>query len=255
MRPPRTTEEYRKFILEYGSRTYTQTIFQGYIYRFVAELLREDDTVLPQRYPDLDDYALAQSIIYQNNTPKYQSKQLTFSQVHEIVNSPYPSKGQGQVLFLFGHLPGSWISAIGAKFGIAPEFFRRHIHLWKSSEGSVFYSVPRLPSTRKGLALRINAQGLSARPFGSVSLTERRKLLPETYQINPSCLGVAPGTSYLRGHAILSDYQFIIEQEISLTIEREAGGWTGQCFDAYETLYKTEQSSNLMVRRRAKKSI
>lgn len=229
MRPPRTADEYRDFMLEYGSRTYTKTIFQGYIYRFVVELLREDDSVLPKRFPDLDDYALAQSITYQSKAQavQFESKQLTFSQLEDIRDSPYPSKGEGQVLFLFGHLPGSWISTVGAKFGIAPEFFRRHVHLWRSSEGSVFYSVPRLPSTRKGLALRINAQGLSARPFGGISLTERRKLLPEGYQTNPSSLALPPGSSYVRGHAILSDHHFMIEQDISITIEHEGSGWTG----------------------------
>jgi len=61
-------------------------------------------------------------------------------------NLHFPLEQQGLVLFLCGHMSGSWVSAVGAKYGIVPEFFRRHMHLWRSLEGSVLYAVPRLLS-------------------------------------------------------------------------------------------------------------
>lgn len=232
MRPPWTAEGYRKAIIEYGARSYTKTIFQGFIYRFLVELLREDDSILPKRFPDIDDHELAHLSTYRSekNSTQYESNRFTFSGLEELVSVLPSGKGQGQVLFLSGHLPGSWISSLGAKYGIAPEYFRRHIHLWRSSEGPVLHNVPWMPSAAsgKGLTLRINTLGSSQRSLGNVALAGRRKLLPELLEANPMRLAGAPGSSYVRGHAILNEWQFLIEQDISITIESDGDGWAGK---------------------------
>ena len=232
MKPPRDPEDYRKAIIEYGSRSFTKTMLQGFIYRFLVELLREDDSILPKRFQDVDAYDLAHLSVYQagRGSASYESSQFAFSGLKNLMDTPLPRKGQGHVLFMSGHLPGSWIASIGAKYGITPEFFRRHIHLWRSSEGPVLHNVPWMPSaiSGKAMTLRINTLGYSQRPLGNVALMGRRKLLPEILEANPMRLAGAPGSSYVRGHAVLSDWQFIIEQDISITIESDGEGWTGK---------------------------
>ncbi|CAO2655277.1 Nn.00g103410.m01.CDS01 [Neocucurbitaria sp. VM-36] len=230
MKFPRSSDDYRQLVFEYALRSYSKTIFQGFIYRFLVELLREDNTALTAKFPDLDAYDLAHLSAYQSGSQsaRYKSNTFSFSQLESLVNIPLPEKGQGHVLFLCGHLPGSWISSIGAKYGITPEFFRRHVHLWRSSEGPVLHSAPRLPSVTadKGLLLRINTQGYSIRPPSNLSFVERRKLLPDFIEATPLRLAAAPGSSYVRGHAFLGDSQFLIEQDISITIESEGDSWT-----------------------------
>jgi hypothetical protein len=231
MRPSRNATEYHADVLQYGTRSYTKTIFHGFIYRFLVELLREDDTGLPRRFPDLDAYDLAHLSMYSDDPQVSQrvSRHFTFSHLQDLVDVPLPKTGQGHVLFLCGHMPGSWICAVGAKYGIGPEFFRQHVHLWRASEGAVLHAVPRLPSitSGSGLVLRICTQGYSSRSLGSRSLTGRLQLLPQMMESNPARLAAAPGSSYVRGHAYISDHQFILEQDISITVESDGEGWTG----------------------------
>lgn len=231
MESPQNAEQYRAAMLEYGSRSYTRTIFQGYLYRFLSEILRDDDTSLFKRYTDIDDYEMAHLSTYQAkdaDSLAHQSSCYTYSQLQSIVDQPPLQDKQGQVLFLRGHLTGSWIAAIGAKYNIAPEFFRRHIHVWRASGGPVLYHVPRLPSaTCGGLSLRINTLGHSMIPFVGLSLSSRLKVLPDLFELNPTRLTAAPGSSYVRGHAYLSELQFLIEQDISITVQANGSGWTG----------------------------
>jgi hypothetical protein len=206
-------------------------MFQGYLYRFLSEILRDDDACLSKRYPDLDHYEMAHLTTYQAkdlNSPAHCSSRYTYSDLQSLVDEPPLQDKQGQVLFLRGHLSGSWIAAIGAKYNIVPEFFRRHIHVWRSSGGPVLWHVPRLPSaTCGGLSLRMNTLGHSMIPFVGQFLSGRLKVLPDLFELNPTRLTAAPGSSYVRGHAYLSDLQFFIEQDISITVQANGSGWTG----------------------------
>lgn len=228
---PRTAQEYRADIIKYHSRPCSKTIFQGFIYRLLVELLNHPEDGLSKQFPDLDDHTLAHlSIFTADAETSHRASTYTYSQLQELIDEPLPSKDVGQILFLEGHLPGSWIAAIGAKFGIAPEFYRRHIHLWRASHGAVLYAVPTLPSvhTKCGIPLRINTCGQSLRSLGSLSLASRRNTLPEQYFHTLHVLNPAPGSTYIRGHAFLDDKYFVIEQDISITVESDGGGWTGE---------------------------
>lgn len=243
MRPPRNAVDYRNAILDYEARSYTKTMFQGLIYRFLAELLRNDDNMLPEKYPDIDAYNLAHLSTYdaQSGVGNYESSRFTFSKLHDLLKTPLPRKGQSQILFLCGHLPGNWIASLGAKYGIAPEFFRRHIHLWRSSQGTVLHRSPRLPSEvlKRALTLRVNTIGVSTSPFVGGFLPNRRKILPEAYILNPERLDAAPGSSLARGHAFISESEFLIEQDISVSIETDGEeGWTGQSSSLYISYYR-----------------
>jgi hypothetical protein len=228
---PKDANQYRDDVLKYGERSYTKTIFQGYIYRFLVELLRHDETNLSKEWPDLDEYALAHVSSFQvdSHLASHQSSKYRYSQLQDLLRAPLPDKGGGQVVFLGGHLSGSWIAALGARYEIAPEFFRHHIHLWRSSQGPVMYAVPNLPSTsmQAGIDLRINTVAASVKPLGKLSLALRRKLLPERGYYNPIISLSAPGSTYTRGHTYLDDAHILIEQDISMTIKPCGDGWTG----------------------------
>jgi len=234
-----SAKSYRQNILDYAKRSYTRTLFFGYHYRFLGELFRVDENHLTKQYPDLEAYYLAHISVYGPSTDgfeRYQQHSFKYSQLVDIVAFPPASKGQGQVLFLNGHLPGSWVCEVGAKYNIAPEFFRQHIHLWRSTGGPVLHAITRTPlsTSKKGLLLRLNTQGYSTKkslsmdPFSSFILQARRRLLPDDAEWMPRHLPVAPGGSYIRRHAYLSNLQFVIEQDVSVTIEPNGDGWTGE---------------------------
>jgi hypothetical protein len=238
MRLSPEAERYRQNILSYATRSYTRTIFSGYHYRFLAELLGADESHLPQQCTDIDAYHLANLATYGVSTDgiQHRGESYSYSQLPALMISAPLNKGQGQILFLKVHLPGSWICEIGAKYNIAPEYFRQHIHLWRSVQGPVLHAITRAPSAtyNKGLLLRINTHGYSAKqnlsmdPFSSLILSARRRLLPDDVEWMPARLAAAPGGSYVRGHAYLSNLQFVIEQDISITIEPNGDGWTGE---------------------------
>jgi hypothetical protein len=236
---PRTANEYRDQIIKYSERSYTKTLFQGFIYRFLQELLKHDESDLAEQFPDLNDHTLAHLSSFQSDGA-HESSQYSYSQLQNLVKHSLPKKGSSQMLFLGGHVPGSWISAIGAKYGIAPEFFRRHIHLWRSSHGAVLYAVPTLPSVsmRAGITLRLNTSGgtCSTGSLGNLSLVSRRQLLPDRFVHNPSVMTPAPGSTFLRSYSYLGDSEFIIEQDVSITIESNGEGWTGQCLSNFPLL-------------------
>jgi hypothetical protein len=232
MKIPRTANEYRNQIIEYSERSYTKTLFSGFIYRFLQELLKHDESDLATQFLDLNDHTLAHLSSFQSSGT-HESCQYSYSHLQSLLEIPLPRKRAGQILFLSGHVPGSWIVGIGAKYGIAPEFFRRHIHLWRSSHGAVLYAVPTLPSVsmRAGITLRLTTSGEtgSMGSLGNLSLASRRQLLPDRFVHNPSVLTPAPGSTFLRSYSYLGDAEFLIEQDISITIESDGEGWTGRC--------------------------
>ncbi|KAF2825697.1 hypothetical protein CC86DRAFT_351641 [Ophiobolus disseminans] len=69
MTPPRSAAEYRQAILKFGSRSYTRSILHGYIYRFLVELLRDNDADLARKFPNLDHYEIAHVTKYDATTP------------------------------------------------------------------------------------------------------------------------------------------------------------------------------------------
>lgn len=54
-------------------------------------------------------------------------------------------------------------------------------------------------------------------------------MLPDRFIQIPKILTPAPGSAYIRGHAYLGDWRFLIEQDISITVESDGEGWTGEC--------------------------
>jgi hypothetical protein len=59
MRAPREAGRYRDEIIRYGERSFAETIFQGFIYRFLQGLLKQDETDIGKQFPDLNDHVLA----------------------------------------------------------------------------------------------------------------------------------------------------------------------------------------------------
>lgn len=233
MPPRKTASQYREDLLTYHDRSYTKTIFQGYIYRFLKELFLRDETRFTSEFPDLDTYPLASlSTFTSSPNPTHTSTQYTYSQLHSLTAHPLPPKNTGQVLFLTGHMPGSWVAGIGARFNIAYEFFRRHIHIWRSAQGAVMYAVSNLPSADEasGLGLRVNTGVFFTGPLKHARMASRRNILPERAFHNPMTLEVPPGSAYLRGHVPIDEEHFYLEQDVSIVVRgsEEGEGWTGE---------------------------
>ncbi|KAH8725785.1 hypothetical protein GQ44DRAFT_739295 [Phaeosphaeriaceae sp. PMI808] len=99
MKPPRIAEEYRTAILQYGARSYTKTLFQGFIYRFLVELLNCCETDLRTKFPDLDDHTLTHLTIFQSEAqPAHQDFQFL---IEQDISITIESDGDGWTAILW----------------------------------------------------------------------------------------------------------------------------------------------------------
>ncbi|XMA15525.1 hypothetical protein WAI453_008316 [Rhynchosporium graminicola] len=58
-----------------------------------------------------------------------------------------PAEGSGQLVFIRGFMSPSWVSVIGSKYNIDPEFFRRHMEFFSTSIDRHAYSFPSLANS------------------------------------------------------------------------------------------------------------
>ncbi|KAH7384178.1 hypothetical protein DE146DRAFT_622527 [Phaeosphaeria sp. MPI-PUGE-AT-0046c] len=71
MKLPRTAAAYRDEVLKYSDRSYTKTIYQGFIYRFLKELLNKKETDINEEFPDLNDHILGQLATFHADEAAY----------------------------------------------------------------------------------------------------------------------------------------------------------------------------------------
>ncbi|EAT82471.2 hypothetical protein SNOG_10136 [Parastagonospora nodorum SN15] len=94
MKSPRQANEYRNAIIQYSERSYTKTIFQGFIYRFLQELLKQDETDLDKQFPDLDEHVLAHLSVFDYIRGNAYLGDSTFS-IEQDISITIESDGEG----------------------------------------------------------------------------------------------------------------------------------------------------------------
>lgn len=141
----------------------------------------------------------------------------------------------GQVLFLRGYASPDWISTIGSISRIDPEFINRHLAFLTSWVLRSAFSIPSLSSScRNIITLRVCTilfqNGRSIRKE-SKSLASRRKFDAEGLDNYARFLQTTAryGDSIVRGFCTLDEQYSIIEQDISVCIQRSKEGWLGTC--------------------------
>lgn len=151
---------------------------------------------------------------------------------------------QSQITFLRGWQTADWISNVGARYLVDPEYFCRHLDFRSPDDRSNNFSTPALPSSSWHLmqlpVMSIVAGDVAKGSVKQCQIDELRDdrqeaLLEHHRDIQRSKL--FQGDSMVRDIYTFDEAHFAIEQRISICLERdEQGGanfnreWTPLCW-------------------------
>jgi hypothetical protein len=143
-----------------------------------------------------------------------------------------PAAGLGQIVFLRGCISPSWLSAIGSKYSIDPEFFRRHMDFLSTSIDRHAYSFPSLASSSNNIFRLCVSTILHRDDFGGQDLqSQRSEQASELGAYKIQQLGstkVRCGDSQVREYSTVCPRFSVLEQWVSLYITKTDGGWAGK---------------------------
>ena len=172
-------------------------------------------------------------VIYNSGERKWDVQSYRQEQ-HEAfyTTTSVPAGESGQIVFIRGFISPSWVSVIGSKYNIDPEFFRRHMDYLSASVERHSYSFPSLSSSSNNIFRLCVSTLLHRDNFGGQDLQSQRlnqSIELAAYKIQQ--LGsnrVSCGDSVVREHSTLCSSFSVIEQWISLCITKTNGSWAGK---------------------------
>ncbi|KAL7936455.1 hypothetical protein V8C35DRAFT_295533 [Trichoderma chlorosporum] len=231
-------ENYTRAIISLSRRYSSTSVFPGNNFVDLGEWMLQDRSLLsPQTQREESALFTSKSeephdlvIVYNSGERKWDMQQYSQHE-HEAFSAvtSIPPGGAGQIVFIRGFISPSWVSAIGSKYGIDPEFFRRHMDFLSASIDRHAYSTPSLPSSSKNL-FRLCVNTLLHRDdFGGQDLqlqrTEQSAELA-TYKIQHlGSTRVCCGDSLVREYSTVCSSFSVVEQWISLCITKTESGW------------------------------
>jgi hypothetical protein len=176
-------------------------------------------------------------VVYNGGEGKWDMQNYSQEQ-HEAFSAAtsVPAGGSGQLVFIRGFISPSWVSVIGSKYNIDPEFFRRHMEFLSASMDRHVYSFPSLASSSNNIFRLCVSTLLHRDDFGGQDLQLQRSVQSTelgTYKIQQ--LGsnrVCCGDSLVREYSTVCSCLSVIEQWISICITKTDKGWAGkrQCY-------------------------
>ena len=142
------------------------------------------------------------------------------------------TQSQGHILFINGYASPAWIVHTGAFCHTDPWFFGSHLRFRCRRD---YFSWPSLPSiSRNIITLKIITIGSREKKRGSADQASLDQLRADgvkamnKYEQQLMVNGhLATGDSVVRGFSILDKKHFIIEQEISICINKMGKDWIG----------------------------
>ncbi|KAI5460820.1 hypothetical protein BGZ63DRAFT_387874 [Mariannaea sp. PMI_226] len=233
-----TPEKYARAIILLSKRYSSKSVFPGNNYVDIGEWLLQDRSLLSSAKPDEEIDAFASMseqphdlvVVYNTGDKKWdvqqyrQDQHAAFSSTTSIL-----AGGLGQLVFIRGFISPSWLSAIGSKYKIDPEFFRRHMDFLSASIDRHAYSFPSLTSSSNNIFRLCVSTLLHRDDFGGQDLhSQRVSQLNElgTYKIQQlGSTRVRCGDSLVREYSTVCSCFSVIEQWISLCITKTDTGW------------------------------
>ncbi|KAI0858272.1 hypothetical protein F4860DRAFT_517002 [Xylaria cubensis] len=230
--PARGPNEYAQAIYRHSRRSILTSSFPGHNYVDLADwLLRPNQKLRPTLQPAPQVHSLA---VLHDLDGSGAGKTLAFGEtgIASLVAHPAPKPGLGHLLFLRGHLLPSWITELGSRYRVDPEFFRRHLDFLSPASHGRGMDVPPLASSSNNIIhLNVNTIVVASSPYSyarggfiqcnkdiSERLARYRRQLPNT-----ACWG----DSIVREYTVLNEQYSIIKQRISVCITENGDGWLG----------------------------
>ena len=143
-----------------------------------------------------------------------------------------PAGGFGQIVFIRGFISPSWMSVIGSKYGIDPEFFMRHMDFLSASIDRHAYSLPSLAISSNNMFRLCVSILLHRDDFGGQDLQLQRS--DQSTELGAYRIQQLGSTKVCCGDSLVQEYSTVcssfsvIEQWISLCITKTDKGWAGR---------------------------
>ncbi|MCJ1382414.1 hypothetical protein MMC17_005527 [Xylographa soralifera] len=137
------------------------------------------------------------------------------------------------ILFLRGQPSASWLSAIGAKYYVDPEYFQRHLDFRSIAGRLNYFPLPSLPSSSAHLIkLRYTTilqsgkrKGFDQATIDSLRLEGTKAFDRYMHSVNQSIeKNIGSGDSIVRAYNVHDETHFSIEQDISIYMNRTTSG-------------------------------
>lgn len=201
----------------------------------------QDRRLLNSTKPEGDDALFASKseqphdlvVVYNSGERKWEVEHYNQEQ-HEAFSTAasFPEEGQGQIVFIRGFISPSWLSVIGSKYNIDPEFFRRHMDFLSPSVDRHAYSFPSLASSSNNIFRLCVSTLLHRDDFGGQDIQEQRSdhstQLGVYKRQQLRSTKVRCGDSLVREYSTLCSCFSVVEQWISLCITKTDRGWAGK---------------------------
>jgi hypothetical protein len=172
-------------------------------------------------------------VVYNSGEKKWDVQRYS-QEEHETfyATTTVPEAGLGQLVFIRGFISPSWVSTIGSKYNIDPEFFRRHMNYLSASVDRHAYSFPSLASSSNNIFRLCVSTILHRDGFGGQDLQSQRfdqSTELGIYKIQQlGSTKVRCGDSLVREYSTLCSCFSVIEQWISLCVTKTEKGWAGK---------------------------
>ncbi|PSK46437.1 hypothetical protein B9Z65_5405 [Elsinoe australis] len=133
-----------------------------------------------------------------------------------------------KIILLRGYQPPECLNRIGARFMVNPQVYLRHLQYLWADRPSRLFSSPSLPSASVDIvSLCVISLGehLSEQPFETLRMNAKQSMNDYLHEVivdqHPK-----PGVSLLRGYWVHDSTYFSIEQEITVSLQRQRGQWS-----------------------------
>ncbi|KAI0441440.1 hypothetical protein F4803DRAFT_418273 [Xylaria telfairii] len=233
-----TPEQYIRAIVALSRRYPSISAFPGNNYVGLGEWLLQDRSLFNLARPDDDNVPFASKsprphdlvVVYNSGERKWDIQHYSQEQ-HDGFSAAVapPARESGQLIFIRGFISPSWVSVLGSKYNIDPEYFRQHLDFLSTSIDRHAYSSPSLASSSNNI-FRLCVNTLVHRDdFGGQDLQSQRSHQSAelgTYKIHQlGSTRVCCGDSLVREYSTICSSFSVIEQWISLYIAKTDRGW------------------------------
>ncbi|KAH8882048.1 hypothetical protein GQ53DRAFT_734410 [Thozetella sp. PMI_491] len=235
---PFTPQTYARAINSLQGRSAATSVFPGNSYIDIAAWMRQDRSIFEPVQSEEDGTLFAPKsaqphdlvVVYNVGEKKWDVQHYSQEQHKDFFAAKcVPPLGSGQVVFIRGFISPRWMSVLGSKYSIDPEFFRRHMDFLSVGIERHTFSLPSVISSSNNIIRLCVSTLLDRDDFGGQNLRSQRldnSAELATYKIRQlGSTRVRCGDSLVREYSTVCLRFSVIEQWISICTTRTDGGW------------------------------
>ncbi|KAH3919648.1 hypothetical protein HBI56_029420 [Parastagonospora nodorum] len=225
-----TPQQYIQSISAHSSRLLTTSSFPGNNYVDLANWLSQEAYTPTNLHHDSTHILV---VLHELSSNASDPQCFTENDLEAFRLVQPPAQGRSQLLFVRGFLSPEWLSTIGSKYMLDPEFILRHLDFFAGSVQRHGYGLPSLASTNSNI-MRLCTSTIVHRDerfrvnHPDKLIRCRREQREEMSGYKRQLRNQAKcGDSLVREFSTIDDKHSLVEQWMSLCVAKSAEGWLG----------------------------